>query len=211
MSRLRVGIDTGRTRSPTSSGLGRTPASSVHKLRTTPADPSRAILTGLGQLPAARRSADVVHGSTVATNAVLERKGARVALVATAGLRGRPAHRPADPRRALQHLRAAAAAARRSRADVRRRRAARCGGRRRHADLTDAEIRTGGGRARGQRGGRRRGLPAALVRESRARAAWLAARLRDRGWSVCRRTKSCPSTASSSGGARRSSTRTSRR
>ena len=29
--------------------------------------------------------ADVVHGSTVATNAVLERKGARVALVATAG------------------------------------------------------------------------------------------------------------------------------
>ncbi len=32
-----------------------------------------------------RDAGDVVHGSTVATNAVLERKGARVALVATAG------------------------------------------------------------------------------------------------------------------------------
>ena len=46
---------------------------------------------------------DLAHGSTVATNAVLERKGARVAFVATSGL---PRHAvPAAPRPA-QHLRA---------------------------------------------------------------------------------------------------------
>jgi N-methylhydantoinase A/oxoprolinase/acetone carboxylase beta subunit len=56
----------------------------VHKLRTTPDDPSRAILEGLARL-SADAAADVIHGSTVATNAVLERRGARVALVATAG------------------------------------------------------------------------------------------------------------------------------
>jgi N-methylhydantoinase A/oxoprolinase/acetone carboxylase beta subunit len=56
----------------------------THKLRTTPDDPSRAILEGVVQLSVGAPG-DVVHGSTVATNAVLERKGARVALVATAG------------------------------------------------------------------------------------------------------------------------------
>jgi N-methylhydantoinase A/oxoprolinase/acetone carboxylase beta subunit len=56
----------------------------VHKLRSTPDDPSRAILAGATELggPA---GLDLVHGSTVATNAVLERKGAKVALVTTEG------------------------------------------------------------------------------------------------------------------------------
>ena len=62
----------------------------VHKLRTTPDDPSRAILAGVSDLtpPHGKTGAPeqtVVHGSTVATNAVLERKGARVALFATSG------------------------------------------------------------------------------------------------------------------------------
>jgi N-methylhydantoinase A/oxoprolinase/acetone carboxylase beta subunit len=57
----------------------------VHKLRTTPDDPSRAILAGIAELARPDAAPDVVHGSTVATNAVLERKGARVALVATEG------------------------------------------------------------------------------------------------------------------------------
>ncbi|MFI5078484.1 MAG: hydantoinase/oxoprolinase family protein, partial [Vicinamibacteria bacterium] len=48
-------------------------------------DPSRAIVTGIADVAAAGTGLDVVHGSTVATNAVLERRGARVALVATAG------------------------------------------------------------------------------------------------------------------------------
>jgi N-methylhydantoinase A/oxoprolinase/acetone carboxylase beta subunit len=57
----------------------------VHKRRTSPDDPSRAILAGVEALSPSGRPTDVVHGSTVATNAVLERRGARVALVATAG------------------------------------------------------------------------------------------------------------------------------
>jgi N-methylhydantoinase A/oxoprolinase/acetone carboxylase beta subunit len=36
---------------------------------------------------AAGRLAEVVHGTTVATNAVIERRGARTALVTTAGFR----------------------------------------------------------------------------------------------------------------------------
>ena len=55
----------------------------MRKLRSTPADPSRAILAGLEQLAAG--AVELTHGSTVATNAVLERRGARIALLATAG------------------------------------------------------------------------------------------------------------------------------
>jgi N-methylhydantoinase A len=58
----------------------------IHKVPSTPADPSRAILRGLAELalpPAAR----IVHGSTVATNALLERKGAVTAFLTTHGFR----------------------------------------------------------------------------------------------------------------------------
>ena len=83
---MRLGIDTGGT----FTDFVRLDAGelTVHKLRTTPDDPSRAILAGIGELtsvPDPVQSVEVVHGSTVATNAVLERKGARVALLATEG------------------------------------------------------------------------------------------------------------------------------
>ncbi len=52
------------------------------KLRSHPREPAKVILAGLER---AARGADVVHGSTVATNALLERKGARTAFVTTAG------------------------------------------------------------------------------------------------------------------------------
>ena len=55
----------------------------VHKRPSTPANPSRAIIEGIRELGWAPDG--VVHGSTVATNTVLERTGARVALVATKG------------------------------------------------------------------------------------------------------------------------------
>jgi len=55
----------------------------VHKLPSTPADPSRGILQGVKE--AGVTSAEFVHGSTVATNALLEGKGARTALVTTMG------------------------------------------------------------------------------------------------------------------------------
>src|SRR5689334_17087820 len=57
----------------------------VHKRPSTPDDPARAVFAGLEALGA--RPDLVVHGSTVATNAVLERSGARTALVTTEGFR----------------------------------------------------------------------------------------------------------------------------
>jgi N-methylhydantoinase A len=55
----------------------------THKVLSTPDDPSRAVLQGLRELGALE--AEIVHGSTVATNAFLERKGARLTLVTTKG------------------------------------------------------------------------------------------------------------------------------
>jgi N-methylhydantoinase A len=58
---------------------------SIFKTPSTPDDPSRAILAGVretGWYPD-----DIVHGSTVATNAVLERRGARTALITAKGFR----------------------------------------------------------------------------------------------------------------------------
>jgi N-methylhydantoinase A/oxoprolinase/acetone carboxylase beta subunit len=57
------------------------------KLPSNPRAPARVILAGIERARAdeARGKVDVVHGSTVATNALLERKGARTAFVTTAG------------------------------------------------------------------------------------------------------------------------------
>jgi len=56
------------------------------KILSTSSDPAEAVLQGLAKLtqPVSRH---IVHGSTVATNAILERKGARTALIATKGFR----------------------------------------------------------------------------------------------------------------------------
>lgn len=54
------------------------------KVSSTPRDPGQAVLEGLRQLGAAP-DAIVRHGTTVGTNAMLERKGARVAFVTTRG------------------------------------------------------------------------------------------------------------------------------
>ncbi|MDP9039604.1 MAG: hydantoinase/oxoprolinase family protein, partial [Acidobacteriota bacterium] len=82
---VRIGIDTGGTFTDLvrldERGL------SVHKLRSTPDDPARAILSGLDHLAGPNSADVVVHGTTVATNAVLERKVARVAVVVTRGFR----------------------------------------------------------------------------------------------------------------------------
>ncbi len=55
----------------------------IHKEPTTPDDQSRAIVTGLAALGITR--AAIVHGMTVATNALLERRGAATALLTSAG------------------------------------------------------------------------------------------------------------------------------
>lgn len=56
----------------------------IHKRLTTPADPAVGLLDGVNALNI-QHTADVVHGSTIATNALLERRGARTALVTTRG------------------------------------------------------------------------------------------------------------------------------
>src|SRR5271163_4713650 len=65
---------------------------SVHKVPTTPADPSLGVMTGIAQLcdeaGVAPSAIDfVLHGTTTATNAVLEHKGARAGMVTNEGFR----------------------------------------------------------------------------------------------------------------------------
>lgn len=54
----------------------------IHKLPTTPADPSQALLAGVAELGMPDL---LIHGTTIATNALLERRGAPTALLTTAG------------------------------------------------------------------------------------------------------------------------------
>ncbi len=56
----------------------------VHKVPTTPDDQSKAMRQGMAELGVAAE-VPVVHGTTTATNALLERRGARTALLTTAG------------------------------------------------------------------------------------------------------------------------------
>jgi N-methylhydantoinase A/oxoprolinase/acetone carboxylase beta subunit len=80
---IRLGVDTGGT----FTDLVRLDANglSVHKVRSTPENPAQAILSGISELAGDNTLLELVHGSTVATNAVLEQKGARVALITTKG------------------------------------------------------------------------------------------------------------------------------
>ncbi|MEN8108643.1 MAG: hydantoinase/oxoprolinase family protein, partial [Pseudomonadota bacterium] len=59
----------------------------VHKVLSTPQAPEQAILQGVKDLGVGLDGLQVVHGSTVATNAVLERKGVRTAYITNHGLR----------------------------------------------------------------------------------------------------------------------------
>src|SRR5271169_1812275 len=54
------------------------------KVFSTPDDPSRAIVEALGKI-GCLDALTLLHGTTVGTNTLLQRKGARVALVTTAG------------------------------------------------------------------------------------------------------------------------------
>ena len=69
----RIGVDTGGTFTDFVAVRGG--RIEVFKKFSTPASPEASILDGLKGLD----PAEVIHGSTVATNALLERKGARVA------------------------------------------------------------------------------------------------------------------------------------
>ena len=65
----------------------------IHKRLTTPDDPAAAVLEGAARALAAGRrrasatSAVIAHGTTLVTNAVIERRGAPTAMLVTAGFR----------------------------------------------------------------------------------------------------------------------------
>ena len=83
MPRTVVGIDVGGTF--TDIAVLKDGRLTVHKLPSTPQNPSLGIVQGVQEVDIDRADADFVHGSTVATNALLEGKGARTALVTTMG------------------------------------------------------------------------------------------------------------------------------
>lgn len=82
---MKLGVDTGGTF--TDFVLQSAEGLATYKLPSTPDDPCRAILEGLHHFFGENLPADleIVHGSTVGTNAFLERKGARTVLVTTHG------------------------------------------------------------------------------------------------------------------------------
>lgn len=83
---VRVGVDTGGTFTDL---VAVSPGGwSIVKVPSTPEDPSRAILGGIERLLTGYSSGDVGflgHGTTVATNALLTRRGAHTVLLSTAG------------------------------------------------------------------------------------------------------------------------------
>ena len=80
---LQIGVDTGGTF--TDFVVREVGGERIHKVLSTPDDPARAVLTGLAEILPKGSKAEITYGSTVATNALLERRGARVCLVTTAG------------------------------------------------------------------------------------------------------------------------------
>lgn len=88
---LRIGIDIGGTFTDFVVYHPETGAIETFKLLSTPHNPAEAVLQGLERIRRPWGAADappqIIHGSTVATNALLERKGARAALVTTWGFR----------------------------------------------------------------------------------------------------------------------------
>lgn len=83
-----VGIDVGGTFTDLFFSRDGTSVDRVLKVPSTPDDPSRGLVDALAAAAVQPGDIDlIVHGTTIATNAVIERKGARCALVTTRGFR----------------------------------------------------------------------------------------------------------------------------
>ncbi len=88
----RIGVDVGGTFTDVALYDETAGAVAVHKVPSVPQDPSQGILDGIAAILEARglpptAVAYLAHGTTVATNALLERRGARTALLTTKGFR----------------------------------------------------------------------------------------------------------------------------
>ncbi len=89
---IRIGVDVGGTFTDFVCFDDEQGSLSILKIPSTPDDPSRAVAEGTQELAQAAGidPADItlfVHGTTVATNTLLERRGADVALIGTEGFR----------------------------------------------------------------------------------------------------------------------------
>jgi N-methylhydantoinase A len=85
----RIGVDVGGTFTDLVL-LDQARVAATAKVLTTPADPSVAVADGIGRLLAgmsAARVGEVVHGTTLVANALIERKGAVTGLLTTRGFR----------------------------------------------------------------------------------------------------------------------------
>ena len=83
--RKKIGVDTGGTF--TDIVMHSNDALFTHKVLSTPQNPAHAVIQGVAEIlqryNIEAEQVEIVHGSTVATNALLERRGARIALVTT--------------------------------------------------------------------------------------------------------------------------------
>ena len=89
---LRVGIDIGGTFTDLIAFDERTGALSIGKVLTTPSEPAAGVQTGLAETLAnagegPEAVGGIIHGTTLVTNALIERKGATTALLTTKGFR----------------------------------------------------------------------------------------------------------------------------
>ncbi len=90
MKSARLAVDIGGTFTDLALEVGGTRTTA--KVLTTPATPERGVMDGFRAIVAAAGVAPadielIIHGTTLATNAVIERKGARTALITTEGFR----------------------------------------------------------------------------------------------------------------------------
>ncbi len=90
--KFRVGVDIGGTFTDFALFDEGGSRIAVHKVLTTPADPSVAVLEGaaalLGRESVPMGAVDsIAHGTTLVTNAIIERRGARTGMLVTAGFR----------------------------------------------------------------------------------------------------------------------------
>jgi N-methylhydantoinase A len=89
---VRIGVDIGGTFTDLLMFDEATGSFTIAKTLTTPAEPAKGVRAGMADIlelgaqpPATVRQ--IVHGTTLVTNALIERKGARTALITTAGFR----------------------------------------------------------------------------------------------------------------------------
>lgn len=90
----RIGVDIGGTFTDLTLVNTQTGATRLHKRLTTPSDPAKGVIAGVRELVAAsvlelNQIETIVHGTTLVTNALIERRGSRTGVLVTEGMRDR--------------------------------------------------------------------------------------------------------------------------